>query len=99
MGPTLQTVPSSSEANADHSEQRLMCEVWIAAYILPQTRYRYSVHAVNPFSASLFGAGKRSKNSVVSLAADEFGFPCPLRRYRTLREENAASHPMTIDEV
>lgn len=37
--------------------------------------------------------------SVLSLAADEFGFPYPLRRYRTLREEKADSHPMTIEEV
>jgi len=37
--------------------------------------------------------------SVLSLTADEFGFSYPLRRYRTLREEKADSHPMTMEEV
>lgn len=37
--------------------------------------------------------------SVVSLAADEFSFRYPLRRYRILREEKADSHPMTLEEV
>lgn len=70
-----------------------MREVWIAAYILFHTCYRHSVHAVNPFTASFLSAGERSKNSVVSLTADEFGFPYPQCRYHTQWEEKADLHP------
>ncbi|MCG9962550.1 tyrosine-type recombinase/integrase [Shewanella cutis] len=37
--------------------------------------------------------------SMVSLAAEEYKFEYPLRRYRSLKEEKAESHPMTIKEV
>ncbi|MCK7630221.1 site-specific integrase [Shewanella sp. JNE10-2] len=37
--------------------------------------------------------------AIVSLAADECKFEYPLRRYKSLKEEKAESHPMTIDEV
>ncbi len=37
--------------------------------------------------------------AIVSLAADEYKFEYPLRRYKALKEESADSHPMTIDEV
>jgi integrase len=37
--------------------------------------------------------------SMISLAAEEFKFEYPLRRYRSLKEEKAESHPMTIKEV
>ena len=37
--------------------------------------------------------------AITSLAAEEFKFDYPLRRYRSLREEKAESHPMTIAEV
>lgn len=37
--------------------------------------------------------------AIMSLAADEFQFTYPLRRYKALKEEESDSHPMTIDEV
>ncbi|MGL4475174.1 MAG: tyrosine-type recombinase/integrase [Shewanella sp.] len=37
--------------------------------------------------------------AIVSLAAEECKFEYPLRRYRSLKEEKAESHPMTINEV
>ncbi|MGL4712731.1 MAG: tyrosine-type recombinase/integrase, partial [Shewanella sp.] len=37
--------------------------------------------------------------SMISLAAEELKFEYPLRRYRSLKEEKAESHPMTIKEV
>lgn len=37
--------------------------------------------------------------AIVSLAAEEYKFDYPLRRYRSLKEERADSSPMTIDEV
>ncbi|PML92256.1 site-specific integrase [Vibrio breoganii] len=37
--------------------------------------------------------------SILSLAADEFKFDYPLRRYRMLKEQKGDSNPMTIEEV
>ncbi|KFZ36850.1 integrase [Shewanella mangrovi] len=37
--------------------------------------------------------------AILSLAADEFAFTYPLRRYKALKEERADSHPMTMEEV
>jgi len=37
--------------------------------------------------------------SITSLAAEEFKFEYPLRRYKALKEEKAESNPMTIKEV
>lgn len=37
--------------------------------------------------------------AIVSLSAEEYKFEYPLRRYKSLKEEKAESHPMTIDEV
>ncbi|MFH4734289.1 Arm DNA-binding domain-containing protein [Vibrio diabolicus] len=37
--------------------------------------------------------------SILGLAADEHQFTYPLRRYKTLKEEKADSHPMTLQEV
>ena len=37
--------------------------------------------------------------SCMSLVADEYRFEYPLRRYRSLKEEKADSHPMTFEEV
>lgn len=37
--------------------------------------------------------------AILSLAADEYKFEYPLRRYKALREEKADASPMTTDEV
>ncbi|MGR5154510.1 tyrosine-type recombinase/integrase [Photobacterium swingsii] len=37
--------------------------------------------------------------AILSLAAEEYEFTYPLRRYKALKEEKADSHPMTVTEV